>query len=502
MKDKTEEREQSVELWGRPDPELRAMLSERRKWFRALEVGRKQEKLFELEVLLKGLVRYSNLNNHPITDRANLLTRDFGPELEVVRNALVRAVILIRSLLPEAEANVLHFQNYVETRLLTDYQRSQLLSRAVDQATPIESLYVLCYSLVDFSELDNNLLMLEEKRYQVFYYLEQMIAREITANRFFNPFRALGFIPHYDVVRSPRITKVVNKIENRELRKLISVAVLLLFKLLRYLSLIDAETKDLSKLKDSLLVFSIINSEGKVLIDSFEELIPMRLNQLGFNEDGKQDLLVELMDAFAFQLRVELKKIFELEIRDAAQVTDSRALQNSIARTKGMLVNIFQQAIVETCKVFDPDLMGRDVFRDFLGRLEQSLKLRRDIWLFAKVLERLEIVLDSAVSEQKLEPVFESANTLRNFVYYYQNMSFPLVRAYDREEFQKFFDYLGATPVEELKSTDARSRFRREVNSFRMFLETTFNAVNQRTELKGIPFGTDEAEKLLAQFLQ
>ena len=81
-------------------------------------------------------------------------------------------------------------------------------------------------------------------------------------------------------------------------------------------------------------------------------------------------------------------------------------------------------------------------------------------------------------------------------------MSFPLVRAYDREEFQKFFNYLAGMPVEDLKSPEIRTKFRREVNSFRMFLETTFSQINQRTELKGIPFGADEAERLLSQFLQ
>jgi len=482
MTEHNETREQSAEIFGPPDKNMRALLAERLRWFRSLEVERKQEKLFELEVLLKGLVRYSNLNNHPIADRANLLNRDFGAEIEVVRNALVRAVMLIRSLLPEAESNVLHFQNYVETRLLSDYQRAQILSRAIDQRTPIESLYVLCYSLIDFSELAGGLLLLEEKRYQVFYYMEQMIAREITASRYFNPFRALGFIPHYDVVRSPKITAVINSIKNKELKKLVSVTVLQLFKLLRYLSLINADSKDLSKLKDSLMIFSLINSENKILVESFEELIPRRLEEMDLGGDGKGKQLIDLADAFAFQLQVEMKKIFDLEIREASTVTDLRVLQNGITRTRGMLVNIYQQAIVEVCRVFKPELQGRDVFRDFLGRLEH--------------------VLDTAIPDDKLEPVFESANTLRNFVYYYQNMSFPLVRAYDREEFQKFFDYLGGTPVELLKSPEVRSRFRREIHSFRMLLETTFNAINQRVELKGIPFGTDDAERLLAQFMQ
>jgi len=489
------------ELWAEPKRNLRRLLAERRRWFRALEVERKQEKLFELEALLKALVRYANLNNHPISDRSNILSRDFGAEIEIVRNSLVRAIILIRSLLPEPEANILHFQNYVETCLLTDYQRAQLISRAVNQNTPIESLYILCHSLIDFAELAGNLLRLEEKPYQVFYYLEQMISREIIANRYFNPFRSLGFAPHYDLVQSPQITRVVRSIENIKVRKIFSVAILLLFKLLRYLGLVRVQKASLSELRNSLIFFSLINSEAKILIDAFEKFIPAQLKALGFAENKQGRELIQLLDSFAFQLGVEMKKIFELEIKDATSITEPKILENGITRSRGLLTNIFQQAIIELCRVFDPHLEGKVVFKDFLSRLEQSLKLRRDVWLFARVLEKLEEVIEKAKSKKELREVKEYLSTLRNFVYYYQNISFQLVRAYDRDEFQKFFDYLNSVKEEELKLGQPLERFQREIHSFRMFLEATFNAINQRAELQNLPFGTEEAEKLLAQFL-
>ena len=49
---------------------------------------------------------------------------------------------------------------------------------------------------------------------------------------------------------------------------------------------------------------------------------------------------------------------------------------------------------------------------------------------------------------------------------------------------------------------EARAHFRKEVHSFRMFLEASLNAISHRAELEPIPFGTDEAERLLSQFLQ
>jgi len=502
MKEGVKGSESLNQLWEEEDKELRKLLAERRRWFRTLEAEKKQEKLFELEVFLKGLVRFANLSHHPISERGNVLVRDFGAEIEVVKNALGRAVVLISSLLPETQANLLYFQSYVEASLISDYQRSQLLTQAINQRTPIESLYMLNHSLIDLRELASNLLGVELKRYQVFYYLEQMIVREITGSRYFNPFRGLGFIPHYDVVRSSRISKVINQIVDRELRRLFSVIILLLFKLLRYLSLLPPERGSLSQLKDSLLIFALLNSESKLLVDAFEQFIPIRFQEIGFARSSEGKRLLELLDGIAFQLEMEMKKIFELELKDAGAVIEPKILQNGIARSRGLLTNIFQQAIIELCKVFDPSLEGKDVFKDFISRMEQSLKLRRDVWLFAKVLERLEQELDRSESGEDLKQSFEAITTLRNFVYYYQNISFQLVRAYDRDEFQNFFNFLDSANLEELRQSESRVRFKREIHSFRMFLETTFNAINQRAELKELPFGKDEATRLLAQFFQ
>jgi len=502
MIEDSEIRESGSELWVEPGGEMRRLVLERKRWFKSVEVERKQEKLFELEALLKGLVVYGNLNNHPLSDRSHVLHRDFGAELEVVKNALVRSIILIRSLLPETEANILHFQHYVENRLLSDYQRSMLLCRAIHQTSPIESLYVLCHSLIDFSELANNLLELDDRHYQVFYYLEQMLTREIISNHYFNPFRSLGFAPHYDVVRSARVSEIVKGIDDKRLKRLFSVILLLLFKILRYLSLIHTESTDISRLRDSLLIIALVNSESRVLAESFEKFFPDKLREMGIERSAQGKRVVELLDAFAFQLQVELKKIFELEIRNATSVSDAKQLQNGLIRTRGMLTNIFQQAIVELCRVFDSSLDGKMIFKEFVSKLEQSLKLRRDVWLFAKVLERLENVLEQCEGSGKLEPLYDSINTLRNFIYYYQNISFQFVRAYDRDEFQRFFDYVDATVAEELNSPEARALFRKEVHSFRMFLEATLNAISHRSELERIPFGTDEAERLLSQFLQ
>src|SRR5579871_4995466 len=55
-------------------------------WYAALSWERKEETLFELEMLMKGLVCFANPRNHPgPTRRAPIVATDFREELSVAR---------------------------------------------------------------------------------------------------------------------------------------------------------------------------------------------------------------------------------------------------------------------------------------------------------------------------------------------------------------------------------------------------------------------------------
>jgi hypothetical protein len=484
------------------DPYLQAVIRERNRWFFSLEVEKKQEKLFELEVLLKGLDRFFNLDNQPISDPEQVLSRDFANELRILRNAVFRVIILSRILLPDREARSLHFKNYVETRLASDFQRAQIIERTLSQRTPVESLYVLCHSFINFHELLNNLLKLQDQSYFIFHHLEQLISREIAANRFFNPFKAAGFAPHYDVIQSSRISRIVRTIPDPNAKRYISMSFLMLYKLLRYLSFIPSDSTDLDTLKNSLLIYALIRSEGLLIGGLFENELSRQISRAhGISRSTRDDLL-KLLDPCAYQINSEIYKIFQLELKDAATQEDPNILRTGITRSRGLLTNMFQQIIVQLAQIFEPELEGKDLFRDYISRLEQSLKLRKDVWLFKRIIENLEAVIEECEPRAEHVPIIEAIKTLRNFIFYYQNISFQFVRSADRDDFDFFFQIVDGLPPSAAESPENFEPFKRELHSFKLFLETTLTNINNRSELRGLPFGTEEGERLLAQFLK
>ncbi len=486
----------------RGDPYLQAVIRERNRWFFSLEVEKKQEKLFELEVLLKGLDRFFNLDNQPISDPGQVLSREFSNQLRILRDAVFRVIVLSRILLPDHEARSLHFKNYVETRLASDFQRAQMIERTLSQRTPVESLYVLCHSFINFHEILNNILNLQDQSYFIFHHLEQLISREIAANRFFNPFKAAGFAPHYDVIQSPRISHIVRTIPDSTVKRYTSMSFLMLYKLLRYLSFIPSESADLDTLKNSLLIYALIRSEGLQLGALFENELPQQISRAHGIPGSTRDDLLKFLDPSAYQIKAEIHKIFQLELRDAATQEDPNILRTGITRSRGLLTTMFQQIIVRLAQIFEPELEGKDLFRDYISRLEQSLKLRKDVWLFKRIIENLEGVIEECEPNAEHVPIIEAVKTLRNFIFYYQNISFQFVRSSDRDDFYSFFQIVDGLPPSAAESPENFEPFKHELHSFKLFLETTLSNINNRSELRDLPFGTEEGERLLAQFLK
>jgi hypothetical protein len=479
----------------------REIVPPRNQWFYDLGVERKQEKLFELEVLLKGLDRFFNLHNQPISQKEAIITRDFSNELRIIRNAVSRVVRLTQGLLTEEDNQALHFKRYVETSLLSDFQRAKQIERALLQRTPEESLYVLCQAFINFQEILHAVTGQQKNSYFIFYHLEHLISREIASNRFFNPFKAAGFAPHYDVVKSPRFIRLVRSVTEPSLRRSLSILFLMMFKLLRYLSFISTEAKELDRLKDSLLIFALIHSEVNQLVEVLESELPPVVKATAMLVEEQRRSLLDHMDSLAYQLSIEIKKMFELELKDGGQARDINLLRAGITRSRGLLTNIFQQGIIHLAQVIDPGLDGKLVFPDFISRLDESLKVRRDVWLFHRIIDNMERVIDEAMAKDEPIPVLEAMGTLRNFIFYYQNVSFQYVRCDDREDFQKFFEKVGHLQGAITSDPEKLREFRQELHAFKMFLETTLASINNRTELRNTPFGAEEGERILAQFL-
>src|SRR5260370_15251458 len=114
-------------------------------WYAGLLLDRKEEILFELEILLKGGACFSNPRNHPgAPRRAPVVAIDFASHLAYSRDGLARVVGLARTLLRARDRSFV-LQRYLETLLPEDAARTRLVREGLAQEIPQDTLFVLLH---------------------------------------------------------------------------------------------------------------------------------------------------------------------------------------------------------------------------------------------------------------------------------------------------------------------------------------------------------------------
>jgi hypothetical protein len=491
---------------GSPDEKknnkpLHTLRLERNRWFENLDVKNKNECFFELELFLKALDRFCNVRNHPISEGVNLFTKDFSSELIVMLDTINRVLANINILLPEKQSSAFHFQTFVEWRLLSDRARMELMERSLRQNTPEESLFVLKTALTGLREVINSLTALPAISFHLFNNIGHIISREIAWSTYFNPFQLGDFSPVHDKIRNPAIRKVIKQKVPTHLRKEFSVAFIIVFRLLRYLTYVKDENATLRELKRNLAIFALLRSEMLVLADYLERELPLCIREKA-DDDEKLKELSKSLDSLSFQIAMEIKKVFQQELKDAGGERDFTKLSTGIARSKGVLVEILRQTAVQLTQMLEPSLEGRYIFRDYISKTELSLKLRKDIWIFHKVVENVAQTILTKMKEENYKPIIEALKSLRNYIFYFQNVSFQMVRYTDRDAFLEFFKKVDSIAMDEVLNKDKLEAFYTEVHAFQLFLETTLTNLSMRAELKDLPFGVREGEAILQQFLK
>lgn len=474
---------------------------ERNRWLESLDVQHKNERLFDLELYLKALDRFCNVRNHAIIETENLFARDFSAEIRILHDVLSKVIHYVHVLLPEKQSSAFHFQTFVEWRLLSDRTRMEWMERSLRQSSPEESLYVLENAMTSMREVVAGITGLSRVSYPLFNHLGQMISREIAWNTYFNPFQLGDFSPVNDRIRNAAIQKVVKQNVPTPLKREISIIFLLVFRLLRYLTYIQEDTPEIMELKNNLALFALLRSEMLTLVDYLERELP-RLIKEKAQSDGQLKDAGALLDGLAFQVEMELKKTYHLELKDAATLTELNRLSTGIARAKGVLIEILRQTAVQLTQIIDPKVEGRHIFRDYISRTELSLKLRKDIWIFHKVVENLDQTILKNMPGEDFRQIIEAIKSLRNYIFYFQNVSYQMVRYTDRESFLEFFRRIDTFILEDIYSPAKLTELHLDVHAFQLFLETTIANLSMRSELKGLPFGTREGEAILEQFLK
>jgi hypothetical protein len=497
----------------------------REAWIARLGLEKKEDVLFELEVLLKGLACFANPRNHPGPPRRTAIVAiDFRESLALAREAMGRIVSLIRTLLHDRDKAFV-FQRYLEMVVPDDLSRTALVRGPQTQESPEDSLFALRHAMTNLVEVTGGLSRLPRVPFRLFYAMLNLAHREVSRSTYFNPLAALEFRPEYDRITNPRVLELMRSVPGEDARRLVALTFLALFRMLRYLALLEHSTRDASEgLRRTAglayFILSVLRSDaraltghlrqraGAQLAESYErEVFKVPAWELAHRYDALRaegHRLLEIkatLGGIAANVRLELRRAFEHDFPAPDAPLTFEQLRAAVQLVVANLRPALQNAVLVLGKCLGARLDDHGVFDDGVARRALSERLRRDIWMFAQIIRAFGTKAQAAPRGEERWAGASSLQFVNEFLAYFRAMGYPLLRTADYPRFDPFLEALSALREADLLDPARLARAVDEAARFYEFLTELFERIGQREELRDIPFDRKAAASALRLYL-
>ncbi len=438
-------------------------------WMEEVLASGKTADLFELEMWLRSFERFFRIKNQPLSEkeRRQLTFRNWAEELRLVDDVLLRAIHLCTAILTEEQVNHTRFDKYVEGYLKKDDLVDPYVERLLRQSTPEAGLNLLREAFEDIHVLLTNLGRLSRIPFNTFNAVGRILYREIRRSPVLALLIDKKFKPIHDRIANPAIAKLIRGIDSPVQRKHAAKVFLELFRLLHYLEYADPERTPEEELRNTILIFSLITSETRLLTSYLERRV---LKSLEANHP-----LHDLYDSFVYCIPLELKKVINTELLDISVVRQSDGIHARVENSHGILKDCFQQSIVQLAQMLDGSVDGEAIFADFTAKLEQSVELRDGLGGVILAVRRFQKARDEATAQGMKD-------TISSF--YDNRMKYLMYR--DWSGFELFFiEILKCGSLPGLQQISHR---------FETFLTTLFREVQKRAILREVPLAGELRE--------
>jgi hypothetical protein len=456
-------------------------LAERERWIRSLEISGREEILFELEMLLRGIDRFFNVRNlygeiQPPQDR------DWREELKATRDAVHRSVHLTRKLIAQRQEQQLLFRSFVEGSMADDRARARMGAELREQRTPEESLFLLRTGLVAHQGILDQLLRLDDAPQTLFQDVGRALQHELFVSRYFCPPSALEFRAEYDRVGSVLLLEGLRLLDDEKKRKAFALGLLAAFRTLRTLRYVPAPPTPHTR--RVLIILTLVRSELQALAGYLETDLP----RLAATAQGVGNAAVAGRAAAA-PLRAMLEQVPPLLVQPLTDRSQLDLQRDKVAEATKEAVGILANAL-------DPALGKYALFEDDSARADQSERLRKDLWVFREMCRHTAAALERTGSEP------QAAEALRRYATEFRDVGYQMLRHSDRELFDRFLDLLEGWSGRRGESTIIRmQRLRDDCRRFAEILDRAMDMVSKRSELQKSPIDEVQYQEALAKAL-
>ncbi len=302
--------------------------------------------------------------------------------------------------------------------------------------------------------------------YATFQAIGRVIYRETRRNDYLTLLMDRRFIPAYDCISAEPITQLMQRIDNRERRRVVAATFLQFFRQLHYLEYADPRRHHLEELRTSVLIFSLVASETRALVD-YIQLEQARL--------GSESGFPESFESFIYCVPLELRKVIQTELTELTSFKQADTVYMKIENSHGILRDCFQQSVIQLARGFDPGIDGHKIFPLYRTHLEQSQMLKHDL-----------ITLTLTVHKFGLEQSDERADALKRLISRFCDRSLRFLMYRDWSSFESFST--------ELLKCDSVPGMLQLAHRFETYLKTLVREVNKRSVLSVPEEETSEAK--------
>lgn len=431
----------------------------------------KYDYLFEMEMWLKGIERFFVLDCLPLSafERSHASLKNWVEEVGAVRLGVAHLGLLTTHLLGEGKEDLASFVLYLQSQVARPGPGGEAARRRVSAEGELASVVE---KLDDFVRILDELSRSPFLPLQTYLSLGRIVVGTLKVDPNLGVLFRENLRPVLDKAGKQSLQRVLAQVPDPTQKGALAVLFVELFKGLRWTERIRETIASPASAKRALLVFALVRGESESLCRFIRKRLLPR-----FPEGGP---VADALERLVFSTEMEVRKAMEIELVDVALMKDPRLVYGRMEDAAGILRDLYQQNVIALAEAFSEGIEPRALFPEFRTRMEQSLRLRDDLWRLVSLSQDFQ----KSPDRKSLKVLLEALESFRRgSMRYLMFKDWSLV-----ERFQAGFS----------RERTPRA-FVPAAHQFEVFLRTLVREVGKRGVLEGRPFRPSRASRPAAE---
>jgi hypothetical protein len=341
-------------------------------WVRRLQSCGAIDSLFRLETWLRGLRSFFSLDHIPLgeTEIEDLVGRSFAAEIGIIRTGIQTCEALGFAVIQADAKSDFQWEAIIRTRLRRVRMPDFHVSRTARQLSPRDSVVELLDFLNDLSVTMDAVRSPSALNYPYFRSLGRCFERGLRSCPYVDRLLSRRSRPQYDSIGGP-LAQTLGGIPDGGVRRGVTLALLHLFRILKYLALIAEDLDRDRPLKQDLVLFSLVHKEMNLLADFLRDRF--------IREGGSRHPWGGTAERVAYSLRMEAQRVLRRELIFVSGEADPSAIYTKIENSHGLLRNCSESCVTALLEAADANFDPAALFPYKAKQKAEAEKLRRDL---------------------------------------------------------------------------------------------------------------------------